>query len=89
MNHTPALAISRSGSSAPDLELRPILESSYINGLDQLPRIWADCPSDSAILRIASQIQEVNLRSRSGGRITPYYVGGAPPLWGRGAFPRT
>jgi hypothetical protein len=87
MNHTPALAFSRSGSSAPDLELRPILESSYINGLDQLPRIWADRPPASAILRIARQIQELNLQSRSGGLITPYNVGGSSAPLGRGALP--
>jgi hypothetical protein len=87
MNHTPALEFSRSGSSAPDLEAQPILESNYINDLDPLPRIWADGSSDSAILRIASQMQEVSLQSRSGGLITPYYVGGSSGPWGRGAFP--
>jgi hypothetical protein len=89
MSHTPALEFSRSGSPAPDLEAQPILESSQINDLDQLPRIWADRPSDSAILRIARQIQELNLQSRSGGLITPYYVGGAPPLWGAERSPHT
>jgi hypothetical protein len=75
MNHTLALEFSRSGSSSPDLEAQPILESICINDLDQLPRIWADRPSDSAVLRIANPIQEVSLQSRSGGLITPYYVG--------------
>ena len=89
MNHTPALEFSRSGSSAPDLEAQPILESRYINDLDPLPRIWADRPSDSGILRIAAQIQQLNLQSRSGGLITPYYVGGSSAPLGRGAFPRT
>jgi hypothetical protein len=89
MNHTPVLEFSRSGSSALDLEAQPILESIYINDLDPLPRIWADRPSDSAILPIASRIQGLNLQFRSGGLITPYYVGGAPPLWGAERSPRT
>jgi len=89
MNHTAAVEFSRSGIPAPDLEAQPILESSQINELGLLPRIWADHPSDSAILRIASQIQRLNLQSRSGGLITPYYVGGSSAPWGRGALPRT
>ena len=89
MNYTFALDFSRSGIPAPDLEAQPILESSQINDLDLLPRIWADRPSDSAILRIASQIQQVNPQSRSGGLITPYYVGRAPPLGGAERSPRT
>ena len=67
MNHTIGLGFSRSGSSAPDLDAQPILESIYINDLGPLPRIWADGPSDSAILRIARQVQELSLQSRSGG----------------------
>ena len=87
MNHTPALELSRSGSSAPDLEAQPILESRYINDLDPLPRIWADRPSDSAILRIAQGLKQLSPQSRSGGLISPYYVGGSSAPLGRGAFP--
>ena len=89
MNHTPVLEFSRSGSSSPDLEAQPILESIYINDLDPLPRIWADRSSDSAILRFADRSQEVTPQSRSGGLITPYYVGGSCAPLGRGALPRT
>jgi hypothetical protein len=90
MNHTPALEFSRSGSSAPDLEAQPILESRYINDLDPLPRIWADRPSDSAILRIAQQIQQLSPPIQKWGTYHPLLCrGGAPPLWGAERSPRT
>ena len=88
MNHTPSSHNSRSGSFAPDLEPQPILESSRINGLTPLPRIWADCRSDSAVLRIAAQFQHVRPRSRSGVLIPPYYVGGcSAPCGARSPHP--
>ena len=69
MNHTPDSHNSRSGNFAPDLEPQPILEPSRINGLTPLPRIWADCRSDSAVLRIASQFQRVRPQSSKRGKI--------------------